>query len=195
MAWAQEDYTIEGVKVDVTAESAAVARDQAFAQAQTQAYAQLRTRLHLPPEPLTSAMIQDVAVEEEHFSATRYIATLTVRFDPEAFANITSLPMDAQALEITPHPGLGTPLAPANRIKAKAHFGSIQEWARFEGALERLALGGVAKARVMAITTQEAQIDIILSTSQDIAMAQAAFDRVGLFLIPGRGQEYEVRLK
>lgn len=88
-ALASSPYTIEGVKVDVTAESALAARDQAFAKAQGDAFMLLAQNL-LPPErfssvkaPAASAlagMIQDYEITEEKISRTRYNGTYTFRF-------------------------------------------------------------------------------------------------------------------
>lgn len=93
-AWAQGDlFTVRDVRVDITAASAAAAREQAIVQAQRQAFVELFGRLtagtegQQPPE-LSDAelaqLVQDFEVQAEQASAVRYLATLTVRFRPEA---------------------------------------------------------------------------------------------------------------
>lgn len=82
-------YTIENVKVDVTAESAVAAREQAMAQAFGQALQRLEARLvagdALSRVPTTdpNGLLRDFEVTEEKVSTTRYIGTMTVRFAPE----------------------------------------------------------------------------------------------------------------
>lgn len=82
-------YTVEGVKVDITAESAAAAREQAFMQAEQDAFTMLAQRLlpesamagFTPPDPDTiSNMVQDFEITEERLSPVRYMGTYTFRF-------------------------------------------------------------------------------------------------------------------
>ncbi len=83
-------FTVSDVKVDITAESAAVAREQAFAKAQTDAFLKLAERLmpegemasFTPPDPQTiSTMIKDFEVTQEQLSSVRYIGTYTFNFN------------------------------------------------------------------------------------------------------------------
>lgn len=85
-------FTIEGVKVDVTAESAAAAREQAFAKAEQEAFTMLAQRLlpegalatFTPPDSETiSNMVQDFEITEERLSPVRYMGTYTFRFRNE----------------------------------------------------------------------------------------------------------------
>jgi hypothetical protein len=82
-------FTVEDVKIDVTADSAASARDQAFAKAEVDAFTLLAQRI-LPPAEFArfkapsasyiSRMVQDMEVTQERLSRVRYIASFTVRF-------------------------------------------------------------------------------------------------------------------
>ncbi|MBL4804879.1 MAG: DUF2066 domain-containing protein [Alphaproteobacteria bacterium] len=82
-------FTVEDVKVDVTAENALKAREQAFEQAQLQAFQELTKRMlsspqqtdysNLPVQTI-SALVQDYEVKNEKLSAKRYIGTYTFRF-------------------------------------------------------------------------------------------------------------------
>lgn len=84
-----DPFTVNGVGVDVTAGSAAEARDQAITEAQRAAFRQLLARL-APPEDIArlpalsdaeiGQMVTDFEVEEERASAVRYIGRLTFRF-------------------------------------------------------------------------------------------------------------------
>ncbi len=82
-------FTVQDVKVDVTAADSAAAREQAFTQAQQAAFQQLAERLlsedelktFTPPAPeAISGFINDFEITEEHLSAVRYIGTFTFRF-------------------------------------------------------------------------------------------------------------------
>lgn len=92
-------YTVSGVEVDVTAGTAAEARDQAFFQGQGIALGRLAERLgvsqgeldpsSLPPETV-ARLLQSFQVEEEQTAAGRYIATLTYSFRPEEVRQLLS---------------------------------------------------------------------------------------------------------
>lgn len=88
-----DPFAVRGVKVDVTADNAVTAREQAFAKAQAQAFQTLATRLLSgdeqsalqPPEgELLAAMVNDFEITEEHLSAVRYVGTYTFRFKQDA---------------------------------------------------------------------------------------------------------------
>jgi hypothetical protein len=75
----------------VTAANAAAARDEAIMQAQRKAYRELVQRLATPgtePPPADDAqlarLVQDFEIQRERSSSVRYLATLTVRFRPDA---------------------------------------------------------------------------------------------------------------
>lgn len=80
-------FTIENVKVDVSAENALKAREKAFEEAQVKAFQQLAARMipesqsvETPPMMTISTMIQDYEVSDEKLSAKRYIGTYKFRF-------------------------------------------------------------------------------------------------------------------
>ncbi len=88
-----ELYTVSGIAVDATAESAVVAQRQALETAQREGLRRLFARLvveedlALLPEVETLPLdrfVRSYTVEEEKRSATRYIAAVTVRYEPEA---------------------------------------------------------------------------------------------------------------
>ncbi|MCW9035754.1 MAG: DUF2066 domain-containing protein [Alphaproteobacteria bacterium] len=91
-ARAGDVFAVEGVPVDVTAESAAKARGQALLAGEQQAFDMLLKRLtmdfdheRLPKLDANyiSAMVRDFEVAEEKTSNVRYIATLNYRFKDE----------------------------------------------------------------------------------------------------------------
>lgn len=90
-AWAQseESFTVRGIQVDVTAASAAAARDQAIVEGQRKAFDQLLlnlataedvARLRPLDDNTIGNMVLDFQVESESVSTVRYIGELAFRF-------------------------------------------------------------------------------------------------------------------
>lgn len=89
-------YTVAGVEVDATADSAAAARVKAIAEGQQVAFGRLMDRL-VPAEnrsdvaPPSSAelqtLVQDFGIDSERSSPVRYLARLRIRFDAGAVRN------------------------------------------------------------------------------------------------------------
>ncbi len=84
-------FTVTDVAVDVTADSAAHARDQAFVQAQRQALALLLERLDAGSKAADglsdddiAALVKSFEVQSERASSVRYIGAFTVQFKPNA---------------------------------------------------------------------------------------------------------------
>lgn len=84
-------FTVTGVEVDATAESAAAARQEAIADGQTRAAARVVARLTLPEDrallpPMDAStaalLVSGLEVDEESLSSTRYLGLITVTFDP-----------------------------------------------------------------------------------------------------------------
>ncbi|MCB9989760.1 MAG: DUF2066 domain-containing protein [Rhodospirillales bacterium] len=102
-AWAQDSdaaFTIRDVAVDITAESAAAAREQAFAEAQQKAFQQLAERLlseqqlssfTLPAVSVISSLIKDFEITQEQLSSVRYIGTYIFRFKNDAVRNYLNM--------------------------------------------------------------------------------------------------------
>lgn len=90
--WA-DMYAVENIPVDVTAENASAAKEQAVLEAQEKAFYKMLERLTLASdmESLPSLsnedvlnLVQDFSVANEKTSNVRYIASVTVQFNPEA---------------------------------------------------------------------------------------------------------------
>jgi hypothetical protein len=106
----RDAYTVAGVEVDVTAASAAEARDQAFAEGQRLALERLVEQLAgpgsginvagLPPAQI-DRMVQGFQVQEERTSPGRYRATLTYVFRPDAVRDLVG--------DVAPPPTAGPP--------------------------------------------------------------------------------------
>ncbi|MFQ5954797.1 MAG: DUF2066 domain-containing protein [Kiloniellales bacterium] len=84
-------FTVAGVKVDATADTAAAARDVALAEGQERALAILFRRLTLrrdharlptPSRQRVAELVRALEIAEERTSAVRYLAEITVRFKP-----------------------------------------------------------------------------------------------------------------
>lgn len=107
-AYAQEDevsnaentsnpYIVTGIEVDITADNAVEAREQAFEVAQVKAYEVLARRI-LSPEQLEnfetpsatkiSSFVRDYEVTNEKLSAVRYNGIYQIRFSPKTFADL-----------------------------------------------------------------------------------------------------------
>ncbi|WP_340642986.1 DUF2066 domain-containing protein [Thalassospira povalilytica] len=88
-AFAQDIFTVTGVHVDESAETAAAAREKALEIGQRKAFEEVIARLTLPEDraglqmPAGSEitnMVRDFGVSNEKTSSVRYIADMTVRF-------------------------------------------------------------------------------------------------------------------
>ncbi len=83
-----DPFTVRDVAVDVTAASAAAAREEAVAEAQKEALRRLVARLSGSTAGAdrldASRLVQGIEVQEERTSAVRYVARLAVRFSPPA---------------------------------------------------------------------------------------------------------------
>lgn len=83
-------FNVRGIDVDVTAANPQAAKDQAIAEGQNRAFRLLLERLTQPadharlPKADGTQYVRDFSVDSERRSATRYIATLSVRFNPTA---------------------------------------------------------------------------------------------------------------
>ena len=87
-------FEVSDVVADVTADSAAHARDQAIAQAQRTAFSQLLERFDADAALGTklsdddiATLVQNFEVQNERASSVRYIGTFTVQFRPAAVRN------------------------------------------------------------------------------------------------------------
>ncbi|CCG40020.1 conserved hypothetical protein [Magnetospirillum molischianum DSM 120] len=89
-ALAADTFTVRGLDVDVTAATVTAAKEQALAEAERTGFRRMLERLTTPADlarlPATDARqyVRDVAVEQERSSAVRYLATMTVRYNPAA---------------------------------------------------------------------------------------------------------------
>ncbi len=89
-----DPYTIHGVQVDVTAETSMKARDKAFMLGQQTAFlalAKIMTgddKIKMVDEAQVGKLVKSFEVETERASGTRYTASLTYHFKPQATATL-----------------------------------------------------------------------------------------------------------
>jgi hypothetical protein len=97
LARADDVFTVTGVSVDVTGDTAAAAREQALLEGQRKAVQILLRRLTLKQDanslPVVSdaqllEVVQGIEVERERISTVRYLGDLTVRFKPGAMRSL-----------------------------------------------------------------------------------------------------------
>lgn len=100
-------YTVEDIEVDITADNAVQAREEAFEAAQIKGYEMLAERF-LSEEELkdftapdinsVSALVKDYEVTNEKLSATRYKGTYKIRYSSHAFSQQDDLMNGQDAL-------------------------------------------------------------------------------------------------
>lgn len=165
-ALAADAFAVRGIEVDVTAASVAAAKEQALAQAERSGFRLLLERLTMPADhgklPGADAVqyVRDVAIEHERSSAVRYIATLTVRYNPTA---VKKLLRDANLkyAEPRPRPVVVIPVFKAQAAARAALWDDPNPWrtawlAQGTGALVPLALPTGDTADIAALTAEKA---------------------------------------
>ena len=117
-AAADDLYSVGGIAVDRTAATAQQARDAAIADAEQKAFAILMRRLTAPsqaarlPQPTgrdLADLVQGFQVESERASATRYVATLDIAFQPDAVRQLLAT-AGVGAVQVAARPLLVVPL-------------------------------------------------------------------------------------
>ena len=112
-----DPFSVTGVTVDVTAASAADARDKAISQAQRKAFEMLFRRIvadsahRVVPAVLESdlqRMIQGFEIEQERGSEVRYVASMAFKFRPKAVTAYLSS-MGLQLVDTPPPPVAAAP--------------------------------------------------------------------------------------
>lgn len=121
---AAEAFSVRGVEVDVTAANVTAAKEQAIEEGQRKAFGMLLERLTVPEDlarlPAVDGVeyVRDFSIDQERSTAVRYLASLTVRFNPAAVrkllrdANINYAEPRGRALVVVPvfQPAEGRPV-------------------------------------------------------------------------------------
>jgi hypothetical protein len=198
-----DPYTVTDVAADVTADSAAHARDQALTQAEHTALTQICDRFGAPQakaarldDNALAALVQSFEVQSERVSAVRYIGAYTIHFRPTALRRALGLDeaADPNAAEgviqgLTGHATGSSPSAlpaingPAEHLQITVPIGSLADWNQIKRKLD--AVPAVADTHVLALARQFVSIELVFRgevtdlqlqlAQQGMALAQKPF--------------------
>jgi hypothetical protein len=192
-----DPFSVTGIPVDATAQSPAAARDLAMKQGRTLAWKTLVRRLNgefvsgpelqLSERELLALILRSEAGNERR-NTTRYVADLTVHFNPSAVRQLLRrsniVPPDA-AMDGP----LLAPLEPGTHLAVTVRFETPEDWTKLRARLDQTeAVHGVD---VVRRSTQEAQIYI--NHSGEELELQTALARNALELSSREG-EYTLEL-
>lgn len=159
-----DEYTISGVKIDLNTTNPATVRDEALALALKNAYQQLRTARaavgeHLPESEAPWHLMQDFEIADERISATRYLGTFTIRFQPNTVAAAASASAEAVAATA----------ASWQRQPAVFRFQHLAEWQsartmlKNTGAVRQLILSGIMRGQVNVLLAHDVPADTLMT--------------------------------
>ena len=164
--------TVADVAVDVTADNAAHARDQALMQAEHNAYAQLCARVGAPEnaaklsDDAVAALVRSFDVQSEKVSAVRYIGVFTIRFKPAAIQK----KLGKYMTEMAAAPGEEDPAKAAMADNA-AHMAlavPTPSLAAFAQVKKRLAvISGVVRVDTLDLGRGLSHVDVLYTGSAD----------------------------
>ncbi len=165
---AANPYTVTDVKIDVTADSAAHARDQALTQAQRKAYEQLCARLEadgdakkLSDDDIAS-LVQSFEVQNERLSAVRYIGIYTIHFNPSAVQRAISVSYEPPAAVEEPTP---PPVSSSAHVFITVQADSLPIWTQIKRRLG--AVPQVVKIDTLTLKRGLINIDLSFNGSMD----------------------------
>ncbi|MES2729183.1 MAG: hypothetical protein V4621_03675 [Pseudomonadota bacterium] len=172
-------YDVRNVVVDVTANDAVAARNQAFIKAQNQAFLQLMVQMQQPvdtkmPDDITlGRMVKDFELTSEHVASNRYRGNFIFRFDPaqvDTYLSVKNGVIPPTAVPILPQPPLAsaqvpmpanplpgtgvTPVAGRN-IKLTILFDSLQQWRQIQAKLQQSGL--ISQLTIHAMQYRQAE--------------------------------------
>jgi hypothetical protein len=183
-----ETYTIADVNADVTADTAAHARDQALMQAERLAYVQLCGRLGAEDnsakldDDALAALVQSFEVQSERLSAKRYIGVFTIRFNPSAVQKKKGASV-APAGE-----GKATFREPVTHMTVAVQTDSLAAWAQIKRRLG--AVPQVSRVDTLDLGRGLSHIDLSFSGALD-DLRQAVTDQ-GLVLRQNESGAWEL---
>lgn len=171
-AHGQGGFVIRDVAVEASAETPIAARDAAHREGFRQAWQRLleaeapdqATRLGALPDAELARLIEGFEVADEHVTATRYSATMTVIFRPDPVRTLLA------------RGGAGPAL-----IEARASFASLAEWIEIRRRLA--ASPAVSRVELRGLSPSEARLALTLTAGAERAVASLAVS--GLSLVQG----------
>ncbi len=198
-----QEFTVAEVEIDRSAATGLAARDAAIVEAQRTAFRRLMERM-VPRERLAALprvterqigdMVDHFEIQRERITGTRYAASFTVAFRPEAVQAYLGRGDPAQGAAV-PTPGAApgaAPVAPATtgaeqRYTVRVALRSMADLVRVQRQLEGVA--GLRRAEQTSLSVGEATFDLTFSGNeaalrdalarQDLALGR---DPVGLTL-------------
>jgi hypothetical protein len=188
-------YTVTGIPVDVTAENAAAARDQAIVEGQRAALKLLvenmmgtekAAQIALPDDAGISEMVQDFEVESERLSAVRYVGTLTFRFLSDPVDQLVGRAPAGTIQTTAPMPA-----GPVRTITVNVPITGLQQWMELRQRLVGVPL--LHRADVRYLAPDQGKLDLVFSgdeqqLTQELAQRQltlAKFDEAWMLMPAG----------
>ncbi|MDD3030451.1 MAG: hypothetical protein PHS57_09305 [Alphaproteobacteria bacterium] len=159
-AVAFDPYAVTNVAVDVTAETASEARDQALVQAERLAYGQLCARfgaereIELMTDEELAALVQSFEVQSERISAVRYIGVFTIHFNPDAVKERFAVPLEAPTPSVTEALG---------QVAVNISAQTLAEWLQIKQRLMSLPL--VARLDTRRVQRGLVSVDVVFHNS------------------------------
>jgi hypothetical protein len=152
--------TVTGIKVTVTADSAAAAREKALDQAHELALQKVlsenfpESSQGLPPHDTIVNMVNDFSIEREKTTPKSYTASLTFQFDS---AQIESWLHKGNSSNPTVSESSSPPIG-ENSLKILASYSTLPEWLHIKKTLETAP--GAEKVNVLSLSPQSATIQL-----------------------------------
>jgi len=172
--WTSSAYAqtipITDVKVSVTAESAAIAREQSLDQAHDLAFQKLLNENFpensglLPSHDAITDMVSDFSIDREKTTPTSYTASLTFQFDTQKVQAWMQKREQSPSLEssfLSPDVVQGS----AQSLKAMVSYTTLSEWQNIKKILEHISI--IQKVTVSSFSPKNATLDIVYQGDVD----------------------------
>jgi hypothetical protein len=189
-----DTFTVADVSADVTADSAAHARDQALMQAERTAFSQLCTRLSIPDnaakldDDSIAALVQSFELQSEHVSKVRYIGVFTIRFKPSAVQKKLAKFGDLSTASAGGDAAKPLPSGPLSHIAVAVPTDSLAGWAQTKKRLN--AVPQIAKIDTIDLGRGVSHIDVAYTgTPEDL---QQVLSAQGFVLRHNYGGDWEL---
>lgn len=168
-----QTITVEGVKVSVTGDSAAAAREQALDQAHHLAFQKVLSenfpekQVSSPSEETLRGMVRDFSINREKTTPTSYTASLTFQFDEPQVRNWVAQVQNGHPdpQEPSSSPFLQQPKEESKPLLIAASYGTHSEWQHIRKTLETFP--GVQKLSIFTLSPKSAKMEITYRGSID----------------------------
>ncbi len=153
---------VQNVRVSVTADSAATAREQALDRAHDLAFQKLLNENFpeksgpLPSHDAAMNMVIDFSIDREKTTPTSYTASLTFQFNASQVHSWLQQQDHSSLQEASP---VSQRSGEGRILQMKASYSSLPEWQNVKRALE--SIPGVNKVTILSISLQNANIEVV----------------------------------